>query len=170
MHVHGTGEARASSATCEHCQQPFQPRDGKNGGQRQRFCSVPCRKKANNSKRSQRLTDSSENPSLNFNNKSERLTDQPTSQNEPLQNPPPVSATSQPESKKGWRSEWEDLAHAIIIPEQPIIAVYANPHNQVVIRSQGDGGYFVEDSWVVVSRTNLRILISRLQEFERGEM
>ena len=57
----------------------------------------------------------------------------------------------------------------MLIPEQPIVAVYANEHDQVVIRSQGDN-YFVEDMWVIVSRPNLPALIKWLQQYERGEL
>jgi hypothetical protein len=152
--------------TCERCKQPFEPRSKKSGGRPQRFCSATCRKANNNSKRSQRLTDVGERLTLNSNNNSQQLNSSPTFPSETLQQPTNVSATPQPVPKRP-DFDWDE--ESVLIHEQPTIAVYANVHDQVVIRSQGDG-YWTEDQWVVVSRANLPTLVSRLQEFERGEL
>jgi hypothetical protein len=153
---------------CERCQQPFEPRSKKSGGRPQRFCSATCRKANNNSKRSQRLTDVGERLTLNSNNNSQQLNNSPTFPSETLQQPTNVSPTPQPAPKKEPDFDWKDT-ESILIPEQPQIAVYANPFDQVVIRSRGDG-YWEEDQWVFISRPNLPALISRLQEFQRGEL
>ena len=136
-----------TAPTCEHCRKTFQPRSSsKSGGRPQRFCSPPCRKASNNSKRSQRLTDTGERLTLNSNNNSEQLTKKkkpPTSQAETLQRFTNVSPTPQPEPKKP-DFDWGHENDSVIIHEQPTIAVYANVRDQIVIRSQGDG-YWTED-------------------------
>jgi hypothetical protein len=159
-------------ATCERCRQPFQPRGSSHGGRPQRFCSPTCRKAANNSKRKQRLTASQNGDdqrlTLNQNNNSERLKETTTSHMETLQQPTNVSATPRPEPKKP-DFEWGHENEAVLIHDQPTIAVYAKIRDQVVIRSEGDG-YWTEDQWVFISRVHLPVLISRLQEYERGEL
>jgi hypothetical protein len=153
--------------TCQHCQRLFEPRNS-TGGQTQKYCSPACRKSANNSRRPQRLTDVDLISKENF----QRLTETPTSQAETPQRLTNVSPTThemlapkpKPEPDFDWKDEDE-----VIIHDQPTVAVYVNVRNQVVIRSQGDG-YWTEDQWVVISRPNLAALISRLQEFERGEL
>jgi hypothetical protein len=152
--------------SCERCQRPFQPRGSNSGGRPQRFCSPTCRKAANNSKRSQRLTAASQDVGLNSFENSQRLTGTPTSPSETLQRIASVSPT--PPAPKEPDFDWKD-EDEVIIHDQPTVAVYLNTRNQVVIRSQGDG-YWTEDQWVYISRPNLTALISRLQEYERGEL
>jgi hypothetical protein len=50
---------------------------------------------------------------------------------------------------------------------QPAIAVYFNPHGEIVIRQEGIYG-LEEDHWIYVNRQNLPWLIRRLQEIEAG--
>jgi hypothetical protein len=157
-------EPVTAPGTCEHCNKPFPPRDANTGGQPKRFCSATCRKAANNSKRGQRLrqriNDGEQRLTLNLANNS---TNPPTSQI----GTPTTQAT--PPKQKSHYEEWEELKEDIVIQDQPKVAVYANARNQVVIRADGDGGSFSHDMWVIVSPPNLSALISRLQEFERGE-
>lgn len=41
---------------------------------------------------------------------------------------------------------YSDDAGSVVIQEQPITAVYSNPHGQVVLRQKADGNYTDEDT------------------------
>lgn len=61
--------------------------------------------------------------------------------------------------------EWsEDI---IAVHDQAAIAVYSNPSDDIVIRWRGS--WPDDDVYGIVTRQNLAQLISRLQQFERGE-
>jgi hypothetical protein len=144
-----------SGATCEHCSKLFQPHRGK------RFCSSQCRVAFHNAKR---VSETPAETPKRFYETPHRVIEAVETPETPPPTPPTPALKPKPEPDFDWNDEDE-----VIIYDQPTVAVYVNVRNQVVIRSQGDG-YWTEDQWVVISRPNLTALISRLQEFERGEL
>jgi hypothetical protein len=66
--------------------------------------------------------------------------------------------------------DWAPNNPETVITEQPAVAVYVNPHNQVVIRSNYRGvcdccGQEPGDPFIFISRQNLPALVRRLQQF-----
>jgi hypothetical protein len=51
---------------------------------------------------------------------------------------------------------------SIVVPSQPCIAVYINPHDAVVLRQEGP--YPEEDQWVYVTKPNVPSLVQALLE------
>jgi hypothetical protein len=51
----------------------------------------------------------------------------------------------------------------LLLPSQPAIAVYKNPHEEVVIRQEGET--YGEDSFVRINPENVEKLIERLRDF-----
>jgi hypothetical protein len=82
-----------------------------------------------------------------------------------------VSVLALPGPKEPTVGESEDFDWAdpesIIIPSQPAVAVYFNPRGEVVIRQESQY-HPDEDHFVYVGRKNLRPLIERLQQIDRG--
>ena len=78
---------------------------------------------------------------------------------------PDLSTSEAPEAEYDFK--WQD--ELILIRAQPAIAVYFNPHGDVVIRQQGLYGYD-NDHWIYVQIKNLGPLIDRLQHIARGEI
>lgn len=62
--------------------------------------------------------------------------------------------------------DWSD-GEAVVVPAQPAIAVYFNPRGEIVIRQESQY-HPDEDHFVYVGRKNLRPLIERLQQIDRG--
>jgi hypothetical protein len=122
---------------CQRCCQPFEPRKG-NGGGKQKYCSSACRKAFN--------ANPSVAPSV-----LPASNDAPKAQSTTLAPP-----TLEPEDDQR-EFRWND--EDTIIRSQPAIAVYFNPHGEIVIR---------QDHWIYVNRQNLPRLIRRLQEIEAG--
>jgi len=59
--------------------------------------------------------------------------------------------------------DWCDKPDLIIVPSQPAIAIYLNPHDAVVIRQEGHYGPD-EDQWVYVTKENVPRLVQALLE------
>ncbi len=145
-----------SDPICEHCRKSFEPRNGR-GGSAQRFCSATCRKSHHNAQRQHLKRLNETLPASQF----ETLRDAETLATiEPA--PAPAAKIKDP-NEFDWFRDRED----IVVRQQMPIAVYHNPHGDVVIRQQGD--FYEDDKWIVIERHNLVPLISRLQAFERGE-
>ncbi len=64
--------------------------------------------------------------------------------------------------------DWNDVEDDIIIRSVGAVAIYQNPHGDVVIRQQGDG-YISEDAVVVIPMTSLDKLIARLRDISKSE-
>jgi hypothetical protein len=75
----------------------------------------------------------------------------------------PTVKTVQPDDDSSEFS-WNDH-DLVVVPTQMGLAVYENPHGDIVIRQAAQ--YPDEDVWVVVSKENLVSLILRLQELSR---
>ena len=67
--------------------------------------------------------------------------------------------------------QWGDVEEDIIVRTTGAIAVYTNPHGNVVIRQQSTDAYQDEDTFVVVPRDVLPKLIRKLADLqeERSE-
>jgi hypothetical protein len=106
---------------------------------------------------------------LNSNENSQRLNKTPTSQAETLQRLTNILPTSQPAPKveKEPDFDWSD-DEVVVVRQQSAIAVFRNHHGDVVVRQQGDTGYF-EDSWVIISQQYLVPVIDALNALERRE-
>jgi hypothetical protein len=137
------------AATCEQCDQPFQPRA--RGGSKQRFCSTKCRTAFHNSQRvnetPQRISETAE-----------------TLETPRTIAPVPAPKVQDDPNKFDWLRDHE----LVVVRQQSAIAVYTNGNDDVVIRQEGQYGYD-DDVWILVSRQNLAPLIRRLQRLERGE-
>jgi hypothetical protein len=62
--------------------------------------------------------------------------------------------------------DWDDVD--VVIPHQASIAVYINPHGDVVIRQDGDW-YRRDDAWIVVRPENARRLAEAIMELAEPE-
>jgi hypothetical protein len=58
-----------------------------------------------------------------------------------------------------WRSE-----DAVVVKSIAAIAVYTNPHGEVVIRQEKDGFLFDQDPFVVIPRDRVSEVIAALQK------
>ena len=47
--------------------------------------------------------------------------------------------------------DWYGDSESVVVRHQPAIAVYLNPHGEVVIRQEGQ---YDEDHWIYVTRDN----------------
>jgi hypothetical protein len=151
-----------SDPICEHCRKSFGSRNGR-GGSAQRFCSATCRKSHHNAQR-QHLKRLNETLVKSPASQTETLRDAEKSETLATTEPAPAPAAKiEDPDKFDWFRDRED----IVVRQQMPIAVYHNPHGDVVIRQQGE--FYEEDKWIVIECHNLVPLISRLQAFERGE-
>src|SRR5271165_1450991 len=87
---------------------------------------------------------------------------------------PPASnghAPTEPEQERQAEEEcdfsWSAIEDSVVIQAQPAIAIYFNRRDEVVIRQESQFGD--EDHFVYVRHENLRLLIARLQQIERGD-
>ena len=58
---------------------------------------------------------------------------------------------------------WKDVAEDTIVQSTGAIAVYLNPHNDIVIRQRSTDPYRDEDYWITVPPAIIPKLIKRLQ-------
>jgi hypothetical protein len=94
----------------EHWQKPFEPRAG-SGGSRQKFCSDTCRKP---------------------HHKGDAGGDAENKPEPPTFKPAPIQDDA---NEVSWNDD-----DCVVIPHQAAIAVYFNPHGDVVIRQEGHYG------------------------------
>jgi len=139
---------------CDNCGNSFAPRTG-NGGRPQKFCSPACRREFHNGTASghpSNAPDVGENVSKDVGKVvgAQKLA-------------APISRPADDSDSAEFRWNDEDT----VIPTQPAIAVYFNPHGEIVIRQEGQYGYD-EDHWIYIRPQNLRFLIRRLEEIENG--
>jgi hypothetical protein len=62
--------------------------------------------------------------------------------------------------------DWSDK-ESVLFPTQPAVAVYFNPRGEIVIRQESQY-HPDEDHFIYLQRKNLRPLIERLQQIDRG--
>jgi hypothetical protein len=131
--------AVVTTATCEHCHQPFELRNG-SGGKKKRFCSAACRKAFNNSRRPP--------PSETL---AETLKKSPTPQTETL--------ASTPKVKDSNKFDWNDVD--IVQRELRETAIYWNTAGDLVIRQRAAWNE-EDDPFLVIGANNVQEFIDRL--------
>jgi hypothetical protein len=142
-----------NEATCQHCRNPFKPRNS-TGGRTQKYCSPECRKSANNSRRSQRLTETptpqTETP--------QRLTDVSPTPHETLA---PKAVPAPPAPKPEPEFDWNDDEAPIVLAEQAETAVYRSPTGHLVIRQKN---WPDEDIVVLIAPQYVMDFVDRLTD------
>jgi hypothetical protein len=128
---------------CQHCGQPFTPREG-NGGSTQRFCSAKCRKGSQRPQRPQRPP----NVAPASAGQVGTGTDLPPLAVEPYESPD--------RDEFDWADE-----RLVVLPEQPETAIYFNSKGSLVIRQQRP---FDDDPFIVISATNIAEFLDKLTE------
>jgi hypothetical protein len=81
--------------------------------------------------------------------------------------PSAIAGPPDDEDDTGSQQWWTDSPQ-VLLQEQPRTAVYVNPYGVAVIRQQADYSSTDEDSLIFVTRSNLRSVINRLVEIEKG--
>ena len=76
------------------------------------------------------------------------------------------SAISDYSPEFDWNPSGDD-DHSIVVRHQPAVAVYLNPHDEVVIRQQDDYG---QDQFVYVTRDNVTKVVKRMLEVAGVEL
>lgn len=134
---------------CRHCERPFKPRT-KTGGRPQLYCSPECRTAFH-------AEHANETPNASQRRKPHVGMPSATST---------VPAEEREEPLQGHESGYEpwDNEDAFKLPEQGLVAVYPNNHEQIVIREKA-GPFDEVDSCVFIHRKNLVALIDKLCEF-----
>jgi len=131
--------------SCKYCGKDFEPRRG-SGGKPQKFCSSKCRQ-AYHAEHEQQPP--------------------PPVEKVPVK-APVISAPVEDEDSRDFTWSGRDAAD-VLIPHQPAIAVYFNPHGEVVIRQEGHFGPD-EDQFIYLQIKNLDPLIAKLSAIARGDI
>jgi hypothetical protein len=148
--------------TCEHCQQPFQPRSSNSGGLPQRFCSSTCRKASNNSKRrSQRLTDVGLNSNENFEHLNRSTTPHCETLLQLTNNSPTTHEALAP--KDDDRFDWTHDGTAML-EEQRQVAIYIGERGHLVIRQRADWPTERDDTVILISPQNVIEFVDKLTD------
>ncbi len=135
---------------CEQCQAPFEAR-ARTGGKPQRFCSPACRRAFHANVTPTFPTSTPTPPTLADVANSTELHPIP-----PEEDPP------------DWKW-WGENRETVVLQEQPRTAIYWNANDTVVIRQETPWNDDRDDVVVIVTKGNLRSVINRLIEMDRGD-